>query len=144
MRRSITEYWSNQRVLWQQYSSSHSSQYRRRSYRLLANSQNQSSVQQLISLYEILSQTNVSANEIFRANSFGVCVDSSSEFSIFLFFSSHFLIFFLAYLTAIRSFEFDSRILLIFFLISSFDFHSVERIFSIRLITVFEQMFFVT
>jgi hypothetical protein len=42
MRRSITEYWSNRRVLWQQYSSSYNSRYRRRSYRLLTDFQNQS------------------------------------------------------------------------------------------------------
>ncbi len=42
MRRLIVEYWSNRRVLWQQYSSSHNSQYRRRFYRLLADSRDQS------------------------------------------------------------------------------------------------------
>jgi hypothetical protein len=41
MRRSITEYWSNRRIFWQQYSSSHSSQYRRRFCRLLADRSNQ-------------------------------------------------------------------------------------------------------
>jgi hypothetical protein len=42
MRRSKAEYWSNRRVLWQQYSLSHSSQYHRRFFRLLANRSNQS------------------------------------------------------------------------------------------------------
>jgi hypothetical protein len=54
-------------------------------------------VQQLISFYEILSSTNVSANETSKMISFDVCVDLSSKFSIFLSFSSHFLTFFLAY-----------------------------------------------
>jgi hypothetical protein len=41
MRRSITEYWSNRRIFWQQYSSSHNSQFHKRFCRLLADSQNQ-------------------------------------------------------------------------------------------------------
>jgi hypothetical protein len=42
MRRSKAEYWSNRRIFWQQYSSSHSSQYRKRFFRLLADRSNQS------------------------------------------------------------------------------------------------------
>jgi hypothetical protein len=41
MRRSKAEYWSNRRIRWQQYSSFHSSQFRRRFCRLLTDSQNQ-------------------------------------------------------------------------------------------------------
>jgi hypothetical protein len=41
MRRSKAEYWSNRRIFWQQYSSSHSLQYRRQFCRLLADRSNQ-------------------------------------------------------------------------------------------------------
>jgi cellulose synthase/poly-beta-1,6-N-acetylglucosamine synthase-like glycosyltransferase len=151
MRRSISEYWSNRRILWQQYSSSHNSQYRRRFYRLLTDSRDQSfdsaeidlnrckhecrsrysAFNNWLACMRFFSSTNVSANETFKVISLDVCVDSSSKFSIFWSFFSH-LAFSLAFLTAARSLEFDSRILMIFFLISSFDFHSIERIFSIK------------
>jgi hypothetical protein len=49
MRRSKTEYWSNRWVLWQQYSSFHNSQFRKRFCRLLADSQSQ-----LLDLAEIV------------------------------------------------------------------------------------------
>jgi hypothetical protein len=90
-----------------------------------------------VNLYETCSFANVSANETFSVISSSkkdfFFDDSSFEsFSFSMIFFNRLLTFLRAYLIAVLIREFVSRIFSIFFIISSFDFHLIERMFSIR------------
>jgi hypothetical protein len=96
-----------------------------------------SSVQQLINLYETCLFANVSANETFSVTSsskkdFFLDDSSSESFSFLMTFFNRLLTFFRTHFTVVLILEFVSRIFSIFFIISSFDFHSVDRSSSIK------------
>jgi hypothetical protein len=90
----------------------------------------------LINLYKTCLFANVSANETFNIISslkdFFFVDSSSKSFSFSMIFFNRFLTFLRVHFTVVLIEEFVSRIFSIFFIISSFDFHSVERSSSIK------------
>jgi hypothetical protein len=157
MRRSIIEYWSNRRIFWQQYSSFHNSQYCRRFYRLLTDRSNQLFDSTEIDLNRCKRECRCRCSAF---NSWSICIKlvssqmslrmrhwaslyrqkkisfstirRSSHLFFLMTFFSRLLTFLRAHFTVVLILEFVSRIFSIFFIILSFDFHSIERSSSIK------------